>query len=144
MRMAFSVILVELDRCARGRARWHGLVKVAVLGTLTLVVLAQLVFVVGLFWPQREGCGRTRRAVRSDVMSVVKAVEQFRIFHPDRCPRDLGELVTARIWARPQGDPFGRPFTITCSAAGMRVCSQGRDEFDPGDDVCSDDDPMAR
>lgn len=135
----FLVILVELDRGARAQALRDGVARFVVLGTLSLVVLAQLCFVVTLFWPYSGGCGRNRTAAMNDVMGVVKAVEQFQLVNQNRCPQDLDELVTAGIMRRAQKDPWGRPFTFKCSAAGFRVCSLGRSELDAIDNVCSDD-----
>jgi len=139
----FSVVLVELDRCERGRAFRHGVARFVVLGTLSLDVLGQLVFVVGLFWPQSHGCDcRSPNAVYNQVIFLVRAVEMFQALNQDRYPRDMGELVTAGIMTRQETDPWGRPFVLDCSAAGIRVCSLGSNMFDRADDICSDEAPQ--
>ncbi len=137
----FTTILLDLDGVVRRRALRHVVMRIVVFGTLIPVVLAQLIVVVGLFWPQREGCGRTRRAVMTTVMSVVRAIEMFQAMNRGRCPREIDVWSTAGLLSLRHRDPFGRPFTVECTVHELRVCSRGRDELDPGDDVCSDDEP---
>lgn len=134
----FLVILVELDRGARARALRHSVARFVVLGTIALVMLAQLTFVASLLSPFPEGCGKTSGAY-DDVMTVVKLTEQFQIMNHDRCPRDMGELITAGVMRRPMKDPWNRPLVFKCSAAGIRVCSLGPNQFETADDICSDD-----
>lgn len=129
----FSAILLELHR----RSPWRFLRR----GLVCLALWASLVFIVDILRPSYSGCGKTRRATESDVLYMVRVIEQFQLQQQDRCPRDVAELKSAGVVSRIQKDPWGRPFVIECSDRVIRVCSHGPDEADPEDDVCHEEHP---
>lgn len=107
----FTTILLALEQAERRRARRYWWAVYAVESSLALFLL---VLLADSRWP-RPCC------VKSATVG--------------RCSRDLGELRAVGFVSRDRKDFWGRPFIIEYLDTFIRVCSGGRDEVHPEDDM---------
>lgn len=129
----YTSILLELHRRDRRRSERRKAARV----TAMAAALAYLL-VLGVDFLTTPNCAYPKSfSARDEARSYYRAVEQFQATHADRCPNDLDELVTAGVVARPQVDPWGRPYLLSCTRERIIVCSSGPERARPGDDICA-------
>lgn len=102
-------------------------------------VTASLLVALAVVLAANPGCACTPRLTRAwhGTREGAALVEQFKPVHDDRCPRSFAELRDAGIAARDRKDPWGRPYMFLCREDWVVVCSLGKDDVDPADDICS-------
>jgi hypothetical protein len=100
--------------------------------------LALAAFMVTIPACSGEACGYPLEDAARSVKYLIDAAEQFRWRHADRCPLDTSELVEVGRPIRPALDPWGHPYTISCTSTRIRVCSTGADQHERADDICAE------